>query len=298
MSADTMGRGKSWTQEDVLILGEHLACGKTIQEISDLKGWSFDSTRSAARRLKKGIPFNRYKGRKHKIPGDVVAEELDRDPKMSVRKLQLRLRTEHGINCGWETVRSAMKVAFKPWRPERHQSLSETSKRMRLEWCKKTLLRIKMHEQGIRVRLRQKCGASPLKPLNLEKMVWEDEKIFRCVAMQNSQNTRIWVPKAEPTKSKFLKRPSAAADLLCKKRKIQNNPGVMCCALVCCKGVSAPVFVDPRTKVDARAYCKVLEELWPQMESWYNVRDCVFVPFTEIPISPPTLLSSFGFSVL
>lgn len=68
-----MGRGCAWAPEDLAILGAFVAEGIPAQRIAELRGWSVHSVWKAIRKLKKGEEFNRYKGRKSKVPRAFIA---------------------------------------------------------------------------------------------------------------------------------------------------------------------------------------------------------------------------------
>ena len=57
-----MGRGASWSHDDIVRLETWLADGKKMSEIARDTGWSWSSIRKAAKRLRNGVAFNRYNG--------------------------------------------------------------------------------------------------------------------------------------------------------------------------------------------------------------------------------------------
>ena len=62
-----------------------------------------------------------------------------------------------------------------------------------------------------------------VKPLFLDRIVFQDEKLFRCKNRGNAQNERVWLPKKYGNKREQARTDKTAAKKLRDSFK-QNNP--------------------------------------------------------------------------
>lgn len=172
------------------------------------------------------------------------------------------LATNYGLEVSSSTSWRALRRAKRPYKKDNVQLLSEKAKERRLQFAKHMLLRLQASK-----RKRIVVKGKYIKPLYLDKIVFQDEKLFRCKPVQNKQNDRLWLP-SKYTKLEQSKDPGVA-DALKNKRK-QNNPGIMVSATICSKALSSPHFVEAGVKINSESYCETLQDhILPVGYSWF-----------------------------
>ena len=236
-----MGRGCAWTATEEAKLQALVAAGLTARAIANQETWPYSSVKKAVRKLMNGRPLRAYKGRQVSAPLlAAVSSVITKDTKVSVAEVQRKVAIESGIKVGWETVRRVMNQQNRALKPIKMQVLTQNQRDRRLAWCRHMLFRIAV-AKGARVRLAAK--SAPVRLLFLEKLVFEDEKIFRCSMPVHAQNQRIWVPRSAGTKRKIMSEPTALSGSL-KQCRQQHNPGLMYAAAVSVHGRSRVFLVS------------------------------------------------------
>ena len=117
------------------------------------------------------------------------------------------------------------------------QRISAATRLRRLAFCHCIRLRL-----GARLRL---CKGPSLPTLNVQRVFFSDEMIYKCEYLQHPQNFRYWVDRTRKRMD--------CADLLRTDRS-QFNPGIMVAIFVGWNGIASVHFVEPGVKVNS-AYC-------------------------------------------
>lgn len=173
----------------------------------------------------------------------IIKQRLMRNPKTSLRKIA----RETGISD--RSVRRMVKndLAFKPYKLQKVQLLTDENKLVRLQRSRRLIRR--HATQG------------------WEKILFTDEKLFTLEQSHNRQNDRIWSSKS----------PGNAAIV----ENRQNPLSVMVWAGICASGKTPLVFVDQGVKINQEVYRRdILEAVvlpWAQRhfgeEEWTFQQD-------------------------
>ena len=104
----------------------------------------------------------------------------------------------------------------------------------------------------------------------LENAFFSDEKIFKVRQLYNTQNDRVYAPKASK------KRDVDPERLLCEHAGFPEQ--IMVSVAISKVGKTSIFFVDPGTKVNAPYYCDVLlKQMIPEMNKFAKRREYLFM---------------------
>ena len=197
-----MGRGTAWKAHDVDVMRGWLAAGKPTTAMATLRpAWPKSSMKKLVARLKAagddtGPVYSRKRSFRA-VSSDQVDEfraELPTLPRVSVAVVAKK----HGTSSStaWRVLHSTLKK--KPQKPTKTQRVSAATRLRRLAFCRCIRLR-----RGARLRV---CKGPSLPTLNLQRVFFSDEKVYRCEYLQHPQNFRFWCgPRQE---APGLRRPS------------------------------------------------------------------------------------------
>ena len=172
-----------------------------------------------------------------------VKKILEDDPKVSLTEIGKMAKLKKG------TVYNAVakNLSLKAARPIKGQHLDDRKKRNRLDFCKKTLVKLK-------------SGTLPLK-----RIFFTDEKMFKVkdCAKENTQNKRAWVDKK-------LKKRDISPDVLILGKKARGVQ-IMVGLAASYRGLITPFFVQPGEKITGDYYQEMLSNSYlPQMCRMYG----------------------------
>lgn len=161
---------------------------------------------------------------------ELIRERVRRNSGISMRKIA----RETGISD--TSVRRIAKedLKLKPYKLQKVQLLTDDNKRVRLDRCKQLLRR---HV-----------------PLNWERIVFSDEKLFTVEQAHNHQNDRSWCREAPGTSAIVERR--------------QNPKSVMVWAGICASGKTPLIFVDEGVKINQEVYRRDILEA--RLLPWAN----------------------------
>ena len=250
-----MGRGTAWKAHDVDMVRGWMAAGKTTTAMATLRpDWSRSSIKKLVARLKARAAAGDAPGpvftRKRSFTAfssaqlDELKAELPTLPRVSVNVVAKKLGTSR--STAWRVLHDRLEK--KPYKPIRAQRITSATILRRLAFCR--LIRLRL---GARVRL---CKGPSLPTLNLQRVFFSDEKVYKCEYLQHPQNFRHWVDRTR-------KRMDCAA--LLRTDRSQFNPGIMVAMIVGWNGVAGVHFVEPGVKVNSAYYCEhMLQQCyWP-----------------------------------
>lgn len=196
--------------------------GKGVMEIARSLGISHTTVSRAIKRYNQlGHTGDRPRsGRKRTVrtaaTRKLVRERVRRNSRVSMRKIS----RDTGISD--ISIRRIAKeeLNLKPYKLQKVQLLTEDNKRVRLERCKRLLRR---HA-----------------PLDWDRILFTDEKLFTVEQAHNHQNDRSWSAEAPGTSAIVEHR--------------QNPQSVMVWGGICASGKTPLVFVDQGVKINQEVY--------------------------------------------
>ena len=256
-----MGRGAGWTREELSTLEKHLAEGKSAYQIAKLTGWSYSSVKHKLSAMKASTEPLERKRRSVTTEALTSAKtSLQAKPKQSCKEVAKQVGCSRSY--AWKLMHHELKM--RPLKQVRQPRLTEANKAKRRIFATKMLRRLRVGEG------RRSFGKEP-PGLQLDRIMWVDEKIFRyepskmggSSSSQSAQNSRIWIDMGTAKKDvpgEFLYAPLPA-----------KSPGLMVASGVAMDNLMPPVFVDRGVKLDAVSYQKILAEsyvpsclaIWP-----------------------------------
>jgi hypothetical protein len=157
------------------------------------------------------------------------------------------------LNPDWSISTLRATLSLKCYKQVKALNLKHKQQEQRKTWCQRLLLRTANRK------------VNKLKPLDLNKVLWTDEKLFRTRASSaSSQNQRFW-SSAATKKAALTERPDAGTRPASKG----VSEGVMVSLAVSAAGGAAhPHFVPAGAKVNAEAYVNMLEHyILPQLHA-------------------------------
>lgn len=177
-----MGRGCGWTLEEEIHLKGLLASGLGVTAIASQTGWNLSTIKKAKQKVLGGIPlvYTRAVRKTHNTVRnaefvDSVRDILEQDKKQSLAQVRARLE-EFGVSVSRSTIQRTIRqdLQKKSLKCIRGHRLAVASKAARLAWCSRVHMRASIHEGLRSFRL-----VGKLRGLDLERVLWTDEKIFR-----------------------------------------------------------------------------------------------------------------------
>ena len=196
-----MGRGKGFTPEMIRRVGDLNAAGFGPAHIADKLDKSKSAVSKLLRKMRNEEPTNNYVGRPRLLtPADEekIKEFVEANPAKSIEAYQEDIKTLTGKDLPWSTVQRCLNRFSKALKPGIFQKLTPCNIERRLLFARTILTRCNM-KTGLR-----RPRKSPL-PLDVNDIVFSDEKFFRLQEMRHTQNHRVRVPVA-------MKRPAAIAE--------------------------------------------------------------------------------------
>ena len=175
---------------------------------------------------------------------DELNAELHTLPQVSVAVVAKKLQASR--STAWRVLHNRLEKKW--YKPIKAQRVAPATVLRRLAFCR--LIRLRL---GARLRL---CKGPSLSTLNLQRVFFSDEKVYKCEYLQHPQNFRYWVDRA--------RKRMACAALLSTDRS-QFNPGIMVAMIVGWNGIAGVHFVEPGVKVNSAHYCEhMLQQCyWP-----------------------------------
>ena len=186
--------GTAWKAHDIDVVRCWLAAGKTTTVMAMLRPkWSKSSIKKLVARLKARAAAGDAPGpvlaRKRSFTAvssaqvDELKAELPTLPRVSVAAVVKKLRTSS--STAWRVLHNRLEKTYKPIKAQR---VSAATVLRRLALCRFIRLRL-----GARLRL---CKGPSLPTLNLQRVFFSDEKVYKCQYLQHPQNFRYWVDRA------------------------------------------------------------------------------------------------------
>lgn len=196
-----MGRGKQWSREQLLLLGNALDRGAKPTSVA-----------------------REHAGRAQtKIVQKVLAQLAPDHPKIGSAQAVVRLYEATGIVRDRSVVLRTMQAFSKPVKPVKAQSLTEKHAAVRMKCCKMVQNRV-MKGRGTRTRIKRKDG--DVAPLDPKKLVFTEEKFVTVerTCQGSAQNNRVWASKK--LRKKEAAKSSKFAPLMIQPKQ-KSSHGVM-----------------------------------------------------------------------
>ena len=119
-----------------------------------------------------------------------LAAFLDANSEASIAEVTRHLRAEHGLRCHRTTVWRAMKQHFTPFKKVPCQKISAANTEKRMNFALRTSLELRAFTGRTRISTR-------VTPLDLARVWFADEKMFRLFVRPCPQNQRVWLRRSE-----------------------------------------------------------------------------------------------------
>ena len=140
-----MGRGVSWGDEDIALLGDELAKGTTAYQVAKKHGWPYSSVKKAVQKLECGESLNQYVGKRDLewTSDDNKALDMQRkaNRKHNIAGLVNFAKKKLGKSVSWSTMQRMVTKEYKPVRPMQCQAISPRNVARRVLWAREVLIR-------------------------------------------------------------------------------------------------------------------------------------------------------------
>ena len=193
-----MGRGADWAVQDVAQLRQWLNEGRKPREMRALRpDWSLESIKTKLKQLRRGAP-DESRPLKRRRTSEVLVEieaAVNETPRQTLSMLRRHSSVDMSRSTLWRALHEDLQARC--FKFVRAPKLTAATRLARLNFCRDVLQRVGV----LSVR-----GKRQLKPLDLTRVVFSDEKFFRWNYQGPAQNSPIWVTGAHG-------RPARKADL-------------------------------------------------------------------------------------
>ena len=259
-----MGRGVDWAAQDVTQLRQWLEEGRKPREMRAWRpDWSLESIKTKIKHLRQCAP-DESRPLKRRRTSEVVAEietAVTETPRQTLSVPRRHSSLDMSRSTLWRALHEDLQArCFKPARAPRWTTENRLA---RLNFCRDVLQRVGV----LSIR-----GKRHLKPLDMTRVVFSDEKFFRWNYQGPAQNSPIWVVGAH-------RRPARQADLdpdVCINEHSQRNPGTMMGAAMANGIVFPPCFIEEGVRINAECYSRMLDcmaRLGTDTSSWWWQED-------------------------
>ena len=236
-----MGRGVDWAAQGVAQLRQWLEEGRKPREMRAMRpDWSLESIKTKLKQLRPGAP-DQPRPLKWRRTTEVLAEievAVTETPRQTLSVLRRHSSLDMSHSTLWRALHEDLQArCLKPVRAPR---LTAENRLARLTFCRDVLQRVGV----LSVR-----GIRHLKPLDLTRVVFSDEKFFRWNYIGLSQNSPIWVVEAHG-------RPARKADLdpdVCINEHSQRNPDGI---------VLPPCLIEEGVRINTDCYIRMLDDVY------------------------------------
>ena len=245
-----MGRGADWAVQDVAQLRQWLNEGRKPREMRALRpDWSLESIKTKLKQLRRGAP-DESRPLKRRRTSEVLVEieaAVNETPRQTLSMLRRHSSVDMSRSTLWRALHEDLQARC--FKFVRAPKLTAATRLARLNFCRDVLQRVGV----LSVR-----GKRQLKPLDLTRVVFSDEKFFRWNYQGPAQNSPIWVTGAHG-------RPARKADLdpdVCINEHSQRNPGTMVGAAMVNGIVFPPCFIEEGVRINADCYIRMLDDVY------------------------------------
>ena len=251
-----MGRGPKWSQDQLEDAARLFEAGVGPLEMVNLRPhWPLSTVKKLHAKLKKDVPLVRdvtiTVAQSWSADARAGLEAfLDANPQASIAEVTRHLRAEYGLRCHRTTVWRAMKQHFTPFKKVKCQKISAANTEKRMNFALRMSLELRAFTGRTRISKR-------VTPLDLARVWFADEKMFRLSVRPCPQNQRVWLRRSE-SKTEHL-RSDSSAKLRVQSSQAESLQGVMVALAVNLVHGFSPVYiVREHCKVSAAAYQEIL----------------------------------------